>query len=141
MISMTKPIFEEAITNLYISNNFPGKLNIADLGCSSGPNTLLVVSEVVKIINNICRKLDNRSVPEYQLLLNDLPGNDFNTIFRSLPSFQENLKEQMGPGAAGSCFFTGVPGSFYGRLFPRNTLHLVYSCYSVCFLSKVLFTN
>ncbi|KAK4840738.1 hypothetical protein QYF36_016974 [Acer negundo] len=86
VISMTKPIFEEAITNLYISKNFPGKLTIADLGCSSGPNTLLVVSEVVKIINDICRKLDNRSVPEYQLLLNDLPGNDFNTIFRLFPS-------------------------------------------------------
>ncbi|KAK3224184.1 hypothetical protein Dsin_011209 [Dipteronia sinensis] len=137
VISMTKPIFEDAITNLYISNNFPGKLAIADLGCSSGPNTLLVVSEVVKTVNNICRKLGNQSVPEYQLLLNDLPGNDFNTIFRSLSSFQENLEEQMGPGAAGSCFFTGVPGSFYGRLFPSDSLHFIHSSYSLQWLSQV----
>ena len=38
VISLTKPITQEAISNLYC-NNFPASLCIADLGCSSGPNT------------------------------------------------------------------------------------------------------
>ncbi|KAH7566368.1 hypothetical protein JRO89_XS08G0145900 [Xanthoceras sorbifolium] len=134
VILITKPILEEAITDLY-SSSFPAKLAIADLGCSSGPNTLLVASEVIKIVNNICKKLGNQSPPEYQVLLNDLTGNDFNTIFRSLPSFQEKLKTQMAPAA--SCFFTGVPGSFYGRLFLSESLHFVHSSYSLQWLSQV----
>ncbi|KAJ6740043.1 JASMONATE O-METHYLTRANSFERASE [Salix purpurea] len=50
VISMTKPIAKEAITNLY-RNTFPASLAIADLGCSSGPNTLFAVSELVKAVD------------------------------------------------------------------------------------------
>lgn len=135
VISMTKPITEEAITNLYISS-LPKTLAIADLGCSSGPNTLFVVSELIKVVDNICGKLGHQS-PEYQIFLNDLPGNDFNNIFRSLPSFQEKKTKQMKAAGARQCFFTGVPGSFYGRLFSRNSLHFVHSSYSLQWLSQV----
>ncbi|EXC35437.1 Salicylate O-methyltransferase [Morus notabilis] len=134
VISMTKPITEEAIVNHY-SNSSSTRLVIADLGCSSGPNTLLVVSELVKTVHRLCRKLGRQS-PEFQVLLNDLPGNDFNSIFKSLPSFQEKLRDKMGPGF-GQCFFTGVPGSFYGRLFPSKILHFVHSSYSLQWLSQV----
>ncbi|KAL5557341.1 hypothetical protein UlMin_039577 [Ulmus minor] len=135
VISMTKPITEEAIINLCYSNSFSTSIVMADLGCSSGPNTLLVVSELIKVVDVVCRKLGNR-LPEYLVYLNDLPGNDFNTIFKSLPSFHESLRGQMGNGF-GPCFFTGVPGSFYGRLFPSNSLHFVHSSYSLQWLSKV----
>ena len=131
---MTKPITEEAITSLYCTT-FPTSLAIADLGCSSGPNTFLAVSEVIKAVHKVCSKLGRKS-PEYQVLLNDLPGNDFNTIFRSIQSFQQKLTGEMGVGC-GPCFFTGVPGSFYGRLFATNTLHFVHSSYSLMWLSKV----
>ncbi|GLT80048.1 hypothetical protein SLA2020_515110 [Shorea laevis] len=134
VICMTKPITEEAITKLYCSN-FPTSLTIADLGCSSGPNTLFVVSELIKVVDKIRQKQGRRS-PEYHVLLNDLPGNDFNTIFRSLPSFQAKLKKLLGDGS-GPCFFTGVPGSFYGRLFTSNSLHFVHSSYSLMWLSQL----
>ena len=134
MISLTKPITEEAIVNHY-SKSLSQTLAIADLGCSSGPNTLLVVSELVKVVHNLCRRL-RRGSPEFQVYLNDLPGNDFNSIFKSLQSFQEKLKAQMGPGL-GRCFFTGVPGSFYGRLFPAESLHFVHSSYALQWLSQV----
>ncbi|XP_044469248.1 salicylate carboxymethyltransferase-like [Mangifera indica] len=124
VITMTKPIREEAITKLY-TTSFPAKLVIADLGCSSGPNTLLVVSEFIKIVSNICKKLGNQS-PEFQVFLNDLPGNDFNTIFRSLPRDQ-----------GGHCFFSGLPGSFYGRLFPSKSVNIFHSSYSLQWLSQV----
>ncbi|KAJ8764546.1 hypothetical protein K2173_006286 [Erythroxylum novogranatense] len=134
VISMTKPIYEEAITNLYC-NTLPTSLAIADLGCSSGPNTLFAVSELIKVVQTLCQRLGHQG-PEYQVFLNDLPGNDFNSIFKSLSGFQEELNKQVGP-RIGPCFFTGVPGSFYGRLFPSNSLHFVHSSYSLMWLSQV----
>ncbi|KAK8606747.1 hypothetical protein V6N13_052509 [Hibiscus sabdariffa] len=134
VITMTKPITVDAITKLYCSS-YPVAIAIADLGCSSGPNTLLVVSELIKAVDSHRRKMSRKS-PEYQVFLNDLPGNDFNTIFRSLSVFQNKLRMQLGPDS-GPCFFTGVPGSFYGRLFKKNSLHFVHSSYSLQWLSQV----
>ncbi|XP_062102448.1 S-adenosyl-L-methionine:benzoic acid/salicylic acid carboxyl methyltransferase 3-like [Humulus lupulus] len=134
VISMTKPITEEAIIN-HCSTKLSTTVAIADLGCSSGPNTFFVVSELVKVVHKLCKKLGCES-PEFQLYLNDLPGNDFNSIFRTLPSFQHSLTTQMGTGF-GPCFVTGVPGSFYGRLFPTKSLHFVHSSYSLQWLSQV----
>nr|UMB49583.1 salicylic acid methyltransferase [Carica papaya] len=135
VISMTKPITEEAITKLYC-NTFPAKLAIADLGCSSGPNTLLVVTQLIMTVDKLRRKLSQES-PEYVIFLNDLPGNDFNNIFRSLlPNFQQKLTTEIGAGTR-PCFLSAVPGSFYGRLFPENSLHFVHSSYSLQWLSQV----
>uniref|UniRef100_M1CWB2 S-adenosyl-L-methionine: salicylic acid carboxyl methyltransferase n=1 Tax=Solanum tuberosum TaxID=4113 RepID=M1CWB2_SOLTU len=127
VILMTKPITDQAISDLYCSL-FPETLCIADLGCSSGANTFLVVSELVK--------KHNLQSPEYYFRFNDLPGNDFNTIFRSLGEFEQNLKKQIGEGL-GPCFFSGVAGSFYTRLFPSKSLHFVHSSYSLMWLSQV----
>ncbi|KAI5647604.1 hypothetical protein M9H77_33609 [Catharanthus roseus] len=134
VILMTRAITEEAIADLY-SSLLPKAICIADLGCSSGPNTLLAVSNIIKTVEKRRRSLGHKS-PEYQIYLNDLPNNDFNNIFKSLSNFKEKLAKQMGPGF-GSCFFSGVPGSFYGRLFPTKTLHFVHSSYSLMWLSKV----
>ncbi|BAT75452.1 hypothetical protein LR48_Vigan01g183100 [Vigna angularis] len=133
-ITLSKPIREEAITGLYRST-LPRSLAIADLGCSSGPNTFSVVSELIKAVEKLCRKLNHKS-PEYRLFLNDLPGNDFNSIFNSLDSFKEKLQTQM-EGGIGPCYFSGVPGSFYSRVFPDQSLHFVHSSYSLQWLSKV----
>ena len=46
---------------------------------------------------------------------------------------------QLGPGA-GPCLFSGTPGSFYGRLFPSNSLHFVHSSYSLQWLSQVTYS-
>ncbi|KAL5122644.1 Salicylate carboxymethyltransferase [Glycine soja] len=134
VICLTKPIREEAIRSLYCSTH-PRSLAIADLGCSSGPNTLFVVSEFIKIVEKLCRELNHKS-PEYKVFLNDLPGNDFNNIFKSLDSFKEKLCDEMESGI-GPCYFSGVPGSFYGRVFPYQSLHFVHSSYSLQWLSKV----
>ncbi|XP_061360960.1 S-adenosyl-L-methionine:benzoic acid/salicylic acid carboxyl methyltransferase 3-like [Gastrolobium bilobum] len=134
VISLTKPLIEEAITTLY-SSTLPRSLAIADLGCSSGPNTLLVISDIIKAVENLCRRLKHKS-PEYKVFMNDLPGNDFNNIFKSLDSFKEKLRDEIETGI-GPCYFYGVPGSFYGRVFPNRSLHFVHSSYSLQWLSKV----
>nr|BAB39396.1 S-adenosyl-L-methionine:salicylic acid carboxyl methyltransferase [Atropa belladonna] len=134
VILMTKPITEQAISDLYCSF-FPETLCIADLGCSSGANTFLVVSELVKIVEKE-RKIHNLQSAGNLFHFNDLPGNDFNTIFQSLGKFQQDLRKQIGE-EFGPCFFSGVPGSFYTRLFPSESLHFVHSSYSLMWLSQV----
>nr|ABO71015.1 salicylic acid/benzoic acid carboxyl methyltransferase [Datura wrightii] len=134
VILMTKPIMEQAISDLCCSL-FPETLYVADLGCSSGANTFLVVSEFVKIVEKE-RKKHNLQSPEFHFNFNDLPGNDFNTIFQSLGKFQQDLRKQIGEGF-GSCYFSGVAGSFYTRLFPSKSLHFVHSSYSLMWLSQV----
>ena len=134
MLSLTKSIREEAIISLYCSA-YPNSLAIADLGCSSGPNTLLVVSEFIKVVEKLCRESNHES-PEYKVFLNDLPGNDFNNIFRSLDSFKRRLRGEI-ETEIDQCYISGVPGSFYGRIFPNQSLHFVHSSYSLMWLSKV----
>lgn len=129
-----KPILQDSIKKLYC-NRLPECLKIADLGCSSGPNTLSLLWEIIDTIDGTCKRL-NREAPMYQVFLNDLPGNDFNTIFKSLPGFYEKLKEVKGSNF-GPCFIAGIPGSFYGRLFPNKSLHFVHSSYSLHWLSQV----
>ncbi|XP_060215479.1 S-adenosyl-L-methionine:benzoic acid/salicylic acid carboxyl methyltransferase 1-like [Lycium barbarum] len=138
VILMAKPLTDEAIYALYSSLS-PETICIADLGCSSGPNTFLPVSQLIKTIYEECKNKGQQS-PEFHVFLNDLPGNDFNTIFRFfLPTFHEDLKKQ-NVGGDGfdppNCFVTGVVGSFYTRLFPFKSLHFVYSSYGIQWLSQ-----
>ncbi|CAL0311484.1 unnamed protein product [Lupinus luteus] len=134
VISLTKPVREEAIASMFL-RTLPRRLAVADLGCSSGPNTFLVVSEVIKLVEKLCKELKHES-PEYLVFMNDLPGNDFNNIFKSIGCFKEKLSNEI-EGGIGPCYITGVPGSFYERIFPIRTLHFVHSSYSLQWLSQV----
>ena len=86
-------------------------MKVADLGCSSGPNTFQTISQVIETIHGICQQSELK-LPEFQVLLNDLPGNDFNTVFRSVPAFYERLMKEKGEMVQELCFIAGVPGSF-----------------------------
>ncbi|KAJ4976907.1 hypothetical protein NE237_002013 [Protea cynaroides] len=134
VIAKAKPIVAESIVNL-CSTTLPQCLRVADLGCSSGPNSLIVISDIIDTVEKTCRRL-NRSAPEFQIFLNDLPGNDFNTIFKFLPAFYERLKKEKGE-EFGPCFVFGLPGSFYERLFPSDTMDFIHSSYSLHWLSQV----
>ncbi|KAG9144898.1 hypothetical protein Leryth_021301 [Lithospermum erythrorhizon] len=128
VIVMTKPIRTRAIDDLFSNNPSSRTICIADLGCSSGPTSLLVTSELVETISRTRRRLALES-QEIQVFLNDLPGNDFNTVFRLL---QEKNNHDVP-----RCYYNGVPGSFYNRLFPIESLHFVHSSYSLHWLSQV----
>uniref|UniRef100_A0A1J3GJX1 Salicylate carboxymethyltransferase n=1 Tax=Noccaea caerulescens TaxID=107243 RepID=A0A1J3GJX1_NOCCA len=136
-----KHITLETLQQLYKETR-PKKstLGIADLGCSSGPNTLSTIRDMIKAIEEVAhhREIPNQPLPEFSIFLNDLPGNDFNSIFKSLPDFHTELKRDTNTnGDSPSVFISAYPGSFYGRLFPENTIHFIHSSYSLHWLSKV----
>ncbi|KAJ0678351.1 putative salicylate carboxymethyltransferase [Helianthus annuus] len=129
------PVLQEAINRIAKDlNGFPRCFKIADLGCSSGPNTLFVVTSILDIVHDVCSE-NNSQVPQFQVFLNDLVENDFNTVFRSLPAFYSKLKKK--GDKRGPCYVYAVPGSFYSRLFPDENIHLFHSSYAVHWLSRV----
>nr|DAD35801.1 TPA_asm: hypothetical protein HUJ06_006441 [Nelumbo nucifera] len=106
------------------STSYP--FRIADLGCSVGPNTFFAVQNIIAAVENKLQieGLSSSGIPEFHVFFNDHVSNDFNTLFASLP--------------AGRLYFTaGVPGSFYGRLFPAASLDFVHSSYALQWLSMV----
>nr|CDM85509.1 unnamed protein product [Triticum aestivum] len=96
----------------------PRKIVIADLGCSSGPNALALVSIAVNAIHAHYLQFQQPS-PEVSVLLNDLPENDFNTVVKSLVTLRQSNNPVV---------LTGItPGSFYERLFTSESVHLICS--------------
>ncbi|GJM93432.1 hypothetical protein PR202_ga09988 [Eleusine coracana subsp. coracana] len=132
-----KSLITNSATDVYISQ-MPERFTVADLGCSSGPNALCLVEDIVGSIGRVCCR-SSQPPPEFSVLLNDLPTNDFNTIFFSLPEFTDRLKTAAKTDEWGRpmVFLSGVPGSFYGRLFPRKSVHFICSCSSLHWLSQV----
>ncbi|XP_078151213.1 anthranilate O-methyltransferase 3-like [Carex rostrata] len=128
------PMLEEAIGEIY-RNLLPEKMVVADLGSSSGPNTLVVLSKVIKIISNQCLR-SGQQPPEMLFFLNDLPNNDFNNIFQSLNNGEESVRAEKGSISVPH-FVAGLPGSFYGRLFPRQSVQFFHSSYSLMWISQV----
>ncbi|XP_058092024.1 probable methyltransferase TCM_000336 [Magnolia sinica] len=135
-LEMVKHITIETIIDLYLTST-PHTLAIADLGCSSGPNTLSVVEQIVDAVDERCCRYLLQSSPEFQVFLNDLPANDFNSIFMALPDFRAKLNKGGSREACPCVFFAGVPGSFYGRLFPNRSLHFIHSSFGLHWLSQV----
>lgn len=130
-----KFLVQETISHLYCA--LPQQtFAVADLGCSSGPNTLSVVSTIIETISDTCCRL-GQTPPEVQFFLNDLPGNDFNAIFSALPAFEDKVKEERVNKVTVPFYIAGVPGSFYGKLFPDKSIHFTHSSYSLHFLSQV----
>lgn len=137
-LEMVEPVLEEAILSMKITVECK-KFGIADLGCSSGPNALFAAENIIKSLK--ARYVSaGITVPQCQVFFNDLPASDFNSLFRILPSFSVNTDHQNEEGVAGRSYFAaGVPGSFYGRLFPDKALHFVHSSFGLHWLSQVCF--
>ncbi|KAG8633874.1 loganic acid O-methyltransferase isoform X1 [Manihot esculenta] len=127
--NVTMDIINEAITKKLDVKSFSSTSNnticVADFGCAVGPNTFISLQALIDIIKKkYLSQFPNEPMPEFQVFFNDMPSNDFNTLFRSLPSDREY-------------FAAGVPGSFHGRVFPSSSLHVVQSNYALHWLSRV----
>ncbi|KAL9372385.1 hypothetical protein Peur_034629 [Populus x canadensis] len=99
---------------------------VSDMGCSVGPNTFVAVQNIVEAVLNKYQSQghDHSRLPEFQVFLNDHALNDFNTLFKSLPPNR-------------NYYVAGMPGSFHGRLFPNDSLHIVHTSYALQWLSRV----
>ncbi|KAL3618971.1 hypothetical protein CASFOL_037199 [Castilleja foliolosa] len=106
-------------------NNPHNTIRIADFGCSVGPNTFFAVQNIISAVENKY-KSDDHFTPEFQVFFNDLIDNDFNTLFRNLAT---NIKNNY--------FFSGSPGSFHARLFPKRTIHFAHCSTALHWLSRV----
>ncbi|XP_062220140.1 anthranilate O-methyltransferase 2-like [Phragmites australis] len=136
-ILKTKPVLHKAVEAAHASLTPTGTMVLADLGCSSGPNTLLVVSEVLGAIADCREELGGQQEPVHvQFFLNDLPGNDFNLVFQSLELFKNLTANEKGE-AMPPYYIAGLPGSFYTRLFPDRCVHIFHSSYCLMWRSKV----
>ncbi|KAL4387231.1 hypothetical protein GQ457_09G025250 [Hibiscus cannabinus] len=132
VISKVRPIIEESVTDTF-RKLVPSCMKVADLGCSSGSNTFHIISLVIDTLDGLCKQ-EQLKLPELQVFLNDLPQNDFNSVFKSVPDFIARLKKEKGDMG---CYVGGVAGSFYDRLFPSGSLHFVNSSTAIHWLSKV----
>jgi hypothetical protein len=99
-----------------------GPVVVTDLGSSSGPNAIVSMAAIVDKL-----RLRVHSDASFQVYFNDLPSNDFNNLFKLLRSDKR----------ADNFFAAGVPGSFFGRLFPPSSVHLVYSSICLHWMSNV----
>ncbi|OWM66456.1 jasmonate O-methyltransferase-like [Punica granatum] len=134
-ISETMPVLQLALLDFCSTGHLPNCVTVADLGCSSGPNTWMPISEILSTIHRRYRE-EGRLSPEFQVFLNDLPSNDFNDVFKSVSEFLKKMRDENGADF-GPCYVTGVPGSFYGRLFPEKSLQFVHAASSLHWLSQV----
>lgn len=103
----------------------------ADLGYSCGQNILIVADLIVQHMAELYRSR-NHPPPEFCFYFNDLPKNDFNTLFRILPEHSRRNGSQRQ-----RYFGAGVPGSFYDRLFPERFIEVFTSTFSLHWLSQV----
>ncbi|RCV21410.1 hypothetical protein SETIT_4G137600v2 [Setaria italica] len=127
-----KSSIEDAITGLLgTASTVPNSILIADLGCSYGSNALALVSTAVNAVLCNCMQHE-QPLPEVCVLLNDLPGNDFNSVAKSIAEFKQSF-ESFPPIVINSGM---VPGSFHARLFSRESLHLICSSTSLHWLSE-----
>ncbi|MCD7463069.1 hypothetical protein HAX54_049893 [Datura stramonium] len=131
---MVKHVILETVEEVCLTTN-PKSIGIADLGCSSGSNTLSNVKEIIETVQRTSRnsQLQPAALLEFRVFLNDLPTNDFNAIFQALPEFRQQLKSS----CPSNIYIAAYPGSFYGRLFPDHSLHFIYSSYSLHWLSRI----
>ncbi|KAF7025860.1 hypothetical protein CFC21_038013 [Triticum aestivum] len=124
-----KPLIEAAIVDVCSNTSTLscGKVVIMDLGCSSGPNAVALVSIALEATHSHFLQLQ-QPPPEVCVLLNDLPYNDFNVVVKSLVPLRKMNESVVVTGV--------VPGSFYERLFPGGSLHLICSSNILNWLSK-----
>jgi jasmonate O-methyltransferase len=94
-----KALLDENLKPMISDKNFNSCWKIVDLGCSSGPNALMAVSNIMNVIDKISLSL-NHGLPVFQIYLNDLFENDFNTIFKLLPHFHQSIQKERGDNAS-----------------------------------------
>lgn len=135
----TKPVLDKAVRQVCMALH-PRAMIVADLGFSVDANTLLFVSDVINTVADAQHHDELRCHPmELQFFLNDLSGNDFNQVFKSVKQFTKSIAASHPKGVALPPFYiSGLPGSYYTRLFPCQSVHLFHSSYCLHWRSQMI---
>nr|XP_027115638.1 probable caffeine synthase 4 isoform X1 [Coffea arabica] len=91
VLTKVKPVLEQCIQELLRTNLPYNKkcIRVADLGCSSGPNTLLTVSDIIQSIDKVSQEMDNEfALPTIQGRLEEEKLDSFNVPIYT-PSVEE----------------------------------------------------
>ncbi|XP_062027511.1 loganic acid O-methyltransferase-like [Rosa rugosa] len=126
-VDAAKELLNKAIAEkLDIESFLPSKsFRIADLGCSTGPNTFMAVGNILEAVESKYRSQGlNSQIPDFQVFFNDHASNDFNMLFQSLPQNRQYHA-------------AGVPGSFYKQVLPNASINFAYSSTAIQWLSRV----
>ncbi|XP_008244568.2 PREDICTED: probable S-adenosylmethionine-dependent methyltransferase At5g38100 [Prunus mume] len=119
---ISKAIEEKLDMEILLSSK---TFRIADLGCAVGPNSFFSAENIIEAVQLKYKSQGlNSQTLEFQVFFNDITANDFNKLFRSLPSNRQY-------------YAAGVPGSFYGRLFPDASINLFHSAFAIPWMSQV----
>nr|TKW24094.1 hypothetical protein SEVIR_3G030400v2 [Setaria viridis] len=120
---MVVHVLKETLDTIQLPRRPEKLLTAGDQGCSCGQNTPFVADAIVHHMTDPVHR------PFY---FSDLPSNDFNTLFHLL----QDSTTKAGNGSQRRYFAAGVPGSFYGRLFPEKSINAFNSTFSVHWLSQ-----
>ena len=132
-----EPYLASAAASIAASMAAQSHLVIADLGCSQGGNSQTPVSLVIQeLLRAGRRKLVDARDDSERLWLSvyhdDLPTNDFNSLFSVLSKTEESYLRRFPSGV----FAFAVGKSFHQPLFPPASVHLAFSFSSIHFLSQ-----
>lgn len=136
-----RPMLADAIAKFAVLPSSGEPIRVADLGCSVGANALgfaeCITSAVLAKVKSQLK--GGGSLPDVQYFFSDLPSNDFNNLFLSLAPLKcdDGTANGHEKTTTRNYFAAAVPGSFYDRLFPQNSLHVVMSAWSMHWLSHV----
>ncbi|KAJ6965932.1 indole-3-acetate O-methyltransferase 1 [Populus alba x Populus x berolinensis] len=131
-------LLEETLDRVHLNSpEFP--FQVADLGCSSGNNTIHIIDVIIK---HMIKRFESSGLepPEFSAFFADLPSNDFNTLFQLLPppaNYGGSMEECLAASGHRNYFAAGVPGSFHRRLFPARSIDVFHSAFSLHWLSQV----
>ncbi|XP_057978103.1 indole-3-acetate O-methyltransferase 1 [Malania oleifera] len=130
-------LLEETLDRVRLESAAGGPFVVADLGCSSGKNTISIVDSIIKYLTKRYEASGYDKPPEFSAFFSDLPSNDFNTLFQILPPHGGTMEECLAADGHRSYFAAAVPGSFHRRLFPSRFVHVFHSAFSLHWLSQV----
>ena len=124
--SLALPYLERAVQELTLDAG-DQPIVIADYGSSQGKNSLAPMRLAIKALR--ARVAPDRPISVVHV---DQAANDFNTLFEVLHHDSESYSVD-----DPNVFPSAIGRSFYGRVFPREQVHLGWSSYAAVWLSRI----
>jgi hypothetical protein len=104
--------------------------NIVDYGCAHGLNSALAIQYALDALR---KRIAHQCI---SIIHNDLPSNDFNSLFRHLISGARWFQYAGEPGKPAPYVYCSA-ASFYGQIMPESSVHFGFSSFAAHWLSRM----